>query len=105
MNPLIVKTNSARKFLDFVESSIFLWPAKNSKIAWHHVVARPSSGENGTSAVVTSTQEQNVLRRHSHFTVVAVLLEKNLLLKCLRGALQAVAATQVNSAPLYSIFW
>jgi len=29
----------------------------------------------------------------SHFTVVAVLLVKNLQLKCLRGVLQAVAAT------------
>lgn len=46
---------------------IFLWPTKNSKIALNRrqVVARPSSGENGSSAVVACTQERNVLCRQS----------------------------------------
>ena len=49
-------------------------------------------GRMGPAVVVTSTQERNVLRRQS-FTVVAALLAKNLLLKCLLGVLQVVVAT------------
>ena len=47
------------------EKVYFIWPAENSKIALNrrNVVARPSAEENGSSAVVTSTLERNVLRR------------------------------------------
>ena len=65
MNLFTIWTNSAKKNFEFRWILDFLWRAENSKIALNrrHVVARPSSGENGSSAVVTSTQERNVLLR------------------------------------------